>query len=331
MKIKDTDYLYLSSRIKGMQKDMLGIDGLRKLASCKNDEEAAKILEEAGFKDFVPGDLMSLEACMDEKREEMFKVLYTYSPSKEIIDVFRLKYDYHNLKSILKANAMGEDPLPYLSDASSIEPNKLVAIIRDKQYHLLSHVMRDAVLESEDILSRTRNPQISDMVLDKAYYLEMSEKAKASGSKFLTELVALMADLANLRIIVRAKRADKSYDYLKRALVFGGSVTVNASMGEITPDYLQSTFAGENLSKAGIAASGALTGEKPMSVLDKECDNAIVNYLKSARLIAFGEAHVIAYLLAFENEIVSIRQVMQGRNANMGEEKIMERLRESYV
>ena len=331
MKIKDTDYLYLSSRIKGMQKDMLGIDGLRKLSCCKNDEEAAKILEEAGFKDFVPGNLMSLEECMDRKRQEMFKVLYTYSPSKEIIDVFRLKYDYHNLKSILKANAVGEDPGPYLSDASSIEPGRLVTIIREKQYHLLSQIMRDAVLESEDILSRTGDPQISDMVLDKAYYLEMSEKAKLSESKFLMGLVSLMADLANLKVIVRAKRADKSYDYLKRALVSGGSISINAGMGEITPDYLESTFAGENLSKAAAEAAGALSGEKPMSLLDKECDNAIVNYLKSARLVAFGEAHVIAYILAFENEIVAIRQVMQGRNAKMSEEEIMERLRESYV
>ncbi len=331
MKIKDTDYLYLSSRIKGIQKDMLGIDGLRKLAGCKNDEDAAKILEEAGFKDFVPGDLMSLESCMDEKRREMFTLLYTYSPSKEIIDVFRLKYDYHNIKSILKANAMGEDASIYLSDASSIEPARLEVIIREKQYHLLSQIMGDAVVESADILSRTGDPQLSDMILDKAYYLEMSEKAKLSESKFLLGLVSLMADLANLKLIVRAKIADKSYDYLKRALVLGGSISINAGMGEITPDYLKSTFAGENLQKAAAEAAGALTGERPMSLLDKECDNAIIDYLKSARLVAFGEAHVIAYIMAFENEIVAIRQVMQGRNAKMSEEEIMERLRESYV
>ena len=310
---------------------MLGTDGLKRLASSKSDEDAAKILEEAGFKDFIPGNLMSLEECMSKRREEMFKILYTYSPVKEIIDVFRLKYDYHNIKSILKANAVGEDPEIYLSDASSIEPNKLMTIMREKQYHMLSPIMRDAAEESEDILARTGDPQLSDMVLDKAYYLEMKEKAADSESDFLVKLIELMADLANLRIIVRAKRADKSYDYLKRALVPGGSAAINANMGEITPDYLETTFAGGNLGEAGKAGAGALTGDIPMAELDRQCDNAIVEYLKSARLIAFGEAHVIAYLLAFENELVSIRQVIQGRHAKMSEEKIMERLRESYV
>ena len=114
MKTKDTDYLYLSSRIKGMQKDMLGTEGLRRLATAKNDEEASKILEDCGFRNFISGNLNSLESCMDEKRHEMLNILYTYSPNKEVIDVFRLKYDYHNLKSIIKANAMGETAEGYL-------------------------------------------------------------------------------------------------------------------------------------------------------------------------------------------------------------------------
>ena len=191
--------------------------------------------------------------------------------------------------------------------------------------------MRDAVVESIDILARTRDPQLSDMVLDKAYYLEMNEKAKLSESDFLQKLVALMIDLANLRIIVRAKRAEKSYDYLKRALMEGGTISITGSIGEINGDWIVSKFAGEYLSEAASVASFALSGEKPMALLDKACDNAIVDYLKASRLVAFGEAHVISYLCAFENEIVAIRMVMMGRKAHLSEEKIMERLRESYV
>ena len=331
MKTKDTDYLYLSSRIKGMQKDMLGTEGLRRLANSKNDEEASKILEDSGFRDYIPGDLNSLEDCMDKRRHEMFNILYTYSPNKEIIDVFRLKYDYHNLKSIIKANAMGESAEGYLSDAAIIEPAKLLVIMREKLYHQFSPIMRDAVIESIDILSRTGDPQLSDMVLDKAYYSEMIEKAQLSDSLFLKGLVSLMIDLANLRIIIRAKRAEKSYDYLKRSLMDGGNVSVSGLLGEINPDWIVSKFAGEYLSSAAVVAAGALTGEKPMALLDKECDNAVVNYLKASRLVAFGEAHVIAYLIAFENEIVAVRMIMTARKAHLSEEKIMERLRESYV
>ncbi|MEG1973094.1 MAG: V-type ATPase subunit, partial [Oscillospiraceae bacterium] len=71
--------------------------------------------------------------------------------------------------------------------------------------------------------------------------------------------------------------------------------------------------------------------EHTMADLDRACDNALMGYIKSARLVAFGEAHVIAYIIAFEAQLVAVRTVMMGRKVGLSEDKIEERLRESYV
>lgn len=331
MKTLDTDFLYISSRIKGLQKNMLGHDGLLRLATAKSNDDAVKILQDCGFSDFDPLDPLSLEHQMDIKRRELFTLLYTYCPNKSIIDVFRLKYDYHNLKSILKAKEMGTDPTKLLSDAAIIEPSKIALIMREKLFHELSPTMRDAVIEASELLSRTCDPQLSDIVLDKACYKEMVQYAKESESQFLKGYVSLSIDLANLRIAVRAKRAEKGFDYLKRAVVEGGTISTERLIGEPTPDWITTTFATAGLSNSANIAAACLTGEKPMAEMDKACDNALVGYLKSAKLVAFGEAHVIAYLVAFEAQLVAIRTVMMGRKARLSEEKIIERLRESYV
>jgi V/A-type H+-transporting ATPase subunit C len=60
-------------------------------------------------------------------------------------------------------------------------------------------------------------------------------------------------------------------------------------------------------------------------------DEALIKYMKSAKLIAFGEQPLIAYIAAKEAEIISIRTIMSGRKADVPHEVLRERLREAYV
>ncbi|MEG1972844.1 MAG: hypothetical protein RR315_06745, partial [Oscillospiraceae bacterium] len=80
MKTNDTDYLYISSRIKGLQKNMAGHDALHRLICAKTQDDALKILMDCGFQSFDTGDLNALENEIDLRRSDMFKLLYNYSP-----------------------------------------------------------------------------------------------------------------------------------------------------------------------------------------------------------------------------------------------------------
>ena len=76
---------------------------------------------------------------------------------------------------------------------------------------------------------------------------QMLEMARESESGFLLGYVRLMIDLQNLRVLTRAARAKKGYDYLKRALFPGGGVTAAGLTGEITPELLRQVADSVNL------------------------------------------------------------------------------------
>ena len=84
------------------------------------------------------------------------------------------------------------------------------------------------------------------------------------------------------------------------------------------------------MKEAAEAGSAALNGGR-LTRFEKLCDDAVLNYVAGAKYVAFGEAPVIGYLAAKENELTSVRIIMSGRMAGLDADTIRERLRESYV
>ncbi len=329
-KIKDTDYLYISTRLKVLEKNMLSREKLSRMASAKTDDEALKILGENGWQDVEPDRLDSLERAISARRQEMLDLLYRYAPDTGIIDIFRLKYDYHNIKSIIKAEAQGINCAHLLTDAGTVPSAKMVAALRDKAQDDLPQVMYDAAIEAHDTLARTRDPQLSDILLDKAMLVHMMQLAVKVNSAFLQGYVSLMADCANLRITTRALLTGKGYDYLKRSLVAGGKVSPEELSVNPSAESLAGLFYHTPLRDASRCAVESIKENGPLAALDKACDNALLEYLKSSRFIPFGEAQVITYLLLVENELTSVRIILAGRAAGHSEQTIMERLRFGY-
>ena len=244
MNHRDTDYLYISTRLKARSQNLFSREKLNRLIAARTGEDAVKLLTENGWAAFAPDDLSACEAEIARQQQESFELLYRYAPDRRMIDLFRLKYDYHNLKSVIKAGALGSDPSPLLSAAGTIPPAALLFAAREHDWTKLPGAMKQAAAEAADLLARTGDPQLSDLLLDRAMTAQMLEMARESESGFLLGYVRLMIDLQNLRVLTRAARAKKGYDYLKRALFPGGGVTAAGLTGEITPELLRAKFGG---------------------------------------------------------------------------------------
>lgn len=325
----DTDYLHLSTRLKAMEKNMLSREKLARLVSARTDEDAVKIMTENGWNAFDAADLSALEQEISHQRKAMFDLIYRYVPDAGIIDLFRLKYDYHNLKVLIKSTAQGLDGKHLLSDAGTIDSAVITTMLNEKDYNRMHPIMSAAVEEASDLLARTSDPQLCDLLLDGAMTAQMLDLAKSTESEFLLGYVKLTIDLGNLRVLTRAALSKKGFDYLQRAIFPGGNINCS-QVREVTPELLRSLFAVGSLSTAAEAAAEALTGGA-LAGLDMACDNTLIEYIRSSRLIPFGEATVISYLLAFEAQLVAVRTVMVGRASGLSEEQITERLRMSYV
>ena len=325
------EYIYLSTVLRARGAKMLSRDKAERMLDAPSFEEAAKMLTESGYPDMSAYSAKQVEAALSQHCAKQFQYVARLCPSEEVIDLFRIKYDYHNLKTIMKAEAAGTERPDLLIDAGRIPVKQLVAVYQEEKYLGLPELMSKALVEARASLAHSANPQQSDFILDKAYFAEIQKLAGKIGSGFMKGYSELLIDRANLSSAVRALRMKKDAEFLKHALVPGGGVDVKrileaASSGEA----LAALFAKGGLSKASPLASAAAAGA-PMTAFELACDNAVTEYLSGSSMIAFGEEPVVAYLAAVETEIATVRMILTGKISGIAPDTIRERLRDIHA
>lgn len=331
-KIKDTDYLVISARVKAMETGLLTRERMEQILEAKTDEEAAKILQECGYPELDAADPEAMDAALSAAREETLADVMDGAPEPRYIELFKLKYDYHNAKALLKAEAMGTSADRMLMDMGRVPAAVLKEAVRTGELDELPPMLASAVAEAREILVTTRDPQLSDIALDRWTYADMAALAEDTNSDFLRGYVAVQIDAANLRALVRTIRMGKSPEFLRGVLIEGGEIptdgilTLSANhgsgMGEV---YGPTRFAA-----AAEAGAEALRGG-PLTNFEKLCDDAVGDYLAGAQYVPFGEAPLVGYLAARETEYTNLRILLMGRGAGLPADVIRSRLRAGYV
>ena len=332
-RIKDTDYLSLSARVRAMENDLLTAEQFEQLITAKSDDEARKLLQSFGYGELEPTHPEAIDADLTAVRSEALEDLGAAFPDSGLLDVFKIKYDYHNIKAMLKANAMGTEAGTMLTDLGRVPVEALAGHEKDLgELDDMPGYLGEAAREGYEILSTTRDPQLSDVAVDRWYFRDLLETAERTGSEFLRGYVRLQIDCSNLRTLVRTLRMGKNADFLRGVLFDGGSLTpdelLHVSMnngGGLVELYAPTPLASAAEEGAKAAGGGALTE------FEKRCDDAVAAQLDAARLIPFGEEPAIAYLAALETEYMNLRIVLMGRAVGVPADVIRSRLRAGYV
>jgi V/A-type H+-transporting ATPase subunit C len=316
--------------LRAREPKLLNLEKANRMLDAASYEDAAKLLTDCGYPDMSQMTAAEVEQSLAERRAAIFEEMGTLSPDKELVDLFKIKYDYHNAKAILKAEAMGSDCTHLLSDAGRIPGAQLREIYNEEKYSRLPEKLAAAMAEAKAVLARTANPQLADFVLDKAFFAELRDTAEALDSDFLRGYVAMQVDAANLKSAVRTLRMGKNQDFLAEVLVPGGNVSVERLMGALDKEGMESLYAHTRLEKAAALGAAAVAGGG-MTAFEKACENAVTDYMRSSALISYGPEAVAAYLSAVEGEIQAVRMILTGRLAGVKPEAIRERLRDLYA
>ena len=326
---KKEAYLFLSAMLRAREPGMLSREKAERMLDAPSFEECAKLLTDCGYEDMSQKKAGEIEQLLAERRAALGRELESMVPEKALVDFFRVKYDYHNAKVILKAEAQNLDESALLSPSGRVKPEALLEAVREDDFRELPKAFAAAVAEAKSILARTANPQLADFSLDKAYFGELKEIADAADSKFLRGYAAILADSTNLRSAVRTLRMGKDSGYLQEALVPGGSIEPRRLIAA-GAEGLAALFESTRLSEAAALGTEAVKGG-PLTKFELACDNAVNAYLAQAKLVGYGEEPVIAYQAAVENELTAVRMILTGRLAGITPQVIRERLRDLYA
>ena len=304
---------------------MLSGSKLERMLAEPNFADACRIAAEGGYEDMSGMDVAGINASLAAFRAREIAEIASLAPDISVLDLFRMKYGYHNAKVIVKSEGDLEKDADLLSDAARFTPEEILAVYRSENGDGgLPAAYAAAIREAKTALARTGNPQLSDFVLDKAYFAELLREAGKTGKPFITDYVRLQIDKANLRSALRTLGMDRREEMLDNALIEGGTVSVEELRAAAdSREELQRLYAPTLLGKAA-GASG-------MTQFEKEADNAVREFVLRSSFVSFGQEVIVEYLSALENEITSLRIILTGKRMGIPEAKLRERLRESYV
>ena len=323
-KVKDTAYLALTAMLRAREAKMLDRDRMDRMLNAATYADAAKLLVDCGYEDMSGLDAKLLDAVLGARKQGIFEEIYRMSPEKEMVDIFRLRYDYHNAKVVIKSVGVGVNGEHLFSDVGRVTGEKIAEACAEDQYREIPEALAKAIKEAKVMLAKTGNPQMADFILDRAYFAEMTELAKKQDDAFVTGYVKIMIDSANLRTAVRM---NKGQDFLLQALIAGGNVSPEKLAQAAAGDGLASLFTATVLHNAAAAGVEAMKGGS-MTKFELACDNAVTAYLGKAKLISFGCQPVVKYLALVEAEITAVRMLLSGKMAGIAPNVIRERLRD---
>lgn len=328
---KDIDYAALSARLHAMENRLLTRERMERMIEAKDAADAARVLVECGYCEVPQVTASAVEELLGDAWSHVFADLGSAVPQPELLNIFRVKPDYHNAKVLVKAAVTGADPAPLLTEGGRYDVDALLDGFRRDDLHFCSGEFRAAVSRAVESLAATGDPQLCDFILDRACYGEMTAAAERSGVPFAKKYVATLIDVANLRTVVRASRLRRGESFLAQVLLPGGSVDT-ATLARARGEELPQIFPFGPLAEAAVlGAAVSAPGSGSLTAFERACDDGVTALASEARRVPFGPETVIGHLHARELELGAIRIILTGRLAGLDGDTIRERLRESYA
>jgi V/A-type H+-transporting ATPase subunit C len=327
--------LYPVTRTRVLETKLLDSTKVDRMVEAKDADDVIKILGETEYANSISEMSHSLdyETVISKEIENTYKYMREILPEPELVDIFLLKYDIHNLKVMLKSSLLDEDNDFLLRDLGTIPVSKMKEMFKEKDFRALHPIIIAGLEEILNSFENSPDPQMIDIILDRCQYDTMYQLAEKSKNKFLQDFIKSQIDMINVRSFLRVKGANLGRDYLAKVLLQHGNLDMNyyeKYLDESLDSFKDSLWIRDFYS---VVAEGLESYEKNKTLtrLEKLADDYIFSIAKQGKYVAFGIEPLVGYLMAKENEAKIIRIIMVGKMNNIPNEIIRERLRDVYV
>ena len=333
-KYKDTDYLHVSVRLRAVaHKTAVDMETLTKILDSRSTEVAVRLLEEKGFdlssavSDGSDGLLKRLDTALTEELNKSYSLVTSIIGSSDLVSLLKVRYDFQNLKALIKAEMLGISADSMLVDSGNIPLPMLKDGFRERSVKLLDGAIASVSEAAIKEASETGDPQRIDLIADKACFEYIMARSEKSGFDFLSDYFKAKADLTNIMIFVRCRRMGKDQTFFANALLpYSGAVKI-----EHLKEYYGRSFEDLYSMLSSTAYRKVFEGLDPevisVSVLESRISDYLNGLVRKMNSVAFGPQVVVGFLLSKENEVSNIRIALSSVVSGIDPEKTKEKLR----
>ena len=309
-------YVYTVARLRGMETHLLDAAFFSRLIDSSTLEDALKALSETSYAQWLTqtgGE--DFDKAIDEELLATCRELGQFVPDEGLLTLFRMPYDYHNVKVALKSlfRVRGGDAEgrrhDLLSPLGAFPSEGLVEAIETEEYGRLPYGLGDVVPHCWTLWDQTKNPQAVELLLDHHLFAAMLRIAGGLEMPDVVRWVRHRIDAENLKSAVRLARM--RYDAAKGLPFFHEGGFIRAADVARLLGEPQETW-GKILSYTDIGAvldalQESSDVQAALSDVSKALDEYLIRVLERVRYSTSAPANVLLYLLTKEAEARNLR------------------------
>lgn len=323
--MEKTDYAYAVTAVRVRETRLLTAADLQRLTELNSVGAVTESLRARGWQ--IPAGSTDIASVLRTELIGTWNFLREIAPDISILYALILRKDYHNLKAAIKSSLAGIDIDTYFLSPGTVPQDLIRDAVKERDYSALPAPMRAAGEDAYDVLVRTGDGQLADIILDRAALNDILATARSSGNPLLIRLQELFCTAADIKTAFRASRMHKTAEFLERAV---------SSVGK--PDrekLIEAAAAGETtlltwLRQTEYAEGAGLLAKSP-AAFEKWCDDRAVAMTEDVKYMFFGPEPLIAFYLAKEAEIKNLRILMTALENDLPFDQIRERMRRMYA
>ena len=326
------DYGQSVVTIRVLEKRLLTKNRIERMIESETCEEVLKLLSETEYSQDMTDiqNSRDYEKILKRETERVFSLVRNMSKNKEVVDILSLKYDYHNLKVLIKSKVFEKDNTNLLMNAGTIDITKFKTKSETQSLDLPEEILEAiAEIKKEENLT----PQKIDIIVEKYYFKNLVNLSKKIDVKVITDYVKGLIDFKNIITLFRVQKQKRDAKFLDSVIFEGGTISkdkIVASLNDSSETILNK-FKKEKLGPYLVKGVEVFNETKRLSEFEKISDNYLMELNKESKYIVFGPEPLFTYLVAKEREINAIRLIMVSKINNISSEKIRERLRDTYA
>lgn len=322
----ETAYLHAASRAKALTTKLLSDVQLERLLSAKDVAEAFKALQDTFLAPYLgEHEKADINKALDESMREAKNILSAITPDPTILEILWIKYDFYNLKAIIKGKRAGfddEEILQKCSKTGIYPPEKLLKHYTDEKLGTLNPFLAAAAKKAET----AKEVFEMDIAINIAYFEAVRDYAKRyKKNTFIQRYTTLLIDFFNLEAALRMHTTKRPYT--KSVFAEGGTIPYGRldTPKKIFEEYKR--FGGEKLWSEPIKMFEK-TGD--FSLLERTAEEFILSFLKEESASITSPAPLFAYFAAKKNNAQTIRAIMVAKQTGLPERDLRIILRRLY-
>lgn len=331
--IKDIDYKAINTLIRTYELKLLQKDDFERLLKADDLKATLDTLKATDY-EFDQEELLQTKQFNEmlmAHLADVYREMYEVAPQPQLLDLFTLRYTYHNLKVLLKDLFLESNQETLLIPIGSLSVDQLKTLVSSGKNDNAHPLMVEAVrLTKEDFEERQLIEAVT-VYMDTYYLRHLRAISDDLQNEDISAITDTLIDLYNLTTLVRSLNQGKPRSHLHALLSSSGTVSkqdliddsINGAVS-VLKKYYSSKVYGSKLEV--VIEDNKINTLK----LDKIMDELISEIVSEGIYQAFGPMPLLGYIYAKETEITNLRLVLVGKDNQIDETILRERMRTIY-